>query len=100
VVDDLKAWPNACVLPSWVVTAVALVPGGAAPSYAHGFYERDNPFYKAWDHIARERDSFSRWVQRHVLDTADFAEFQRVYAESTQRGATARAPTSKTQEAP
>lgn len=97
VVDDLEAWPNACVLPSWVVTAVAVVPGGAAPSYAHGFYERDNPFYKAWDNIARQREGFSRWVQRHILDTADFAEFQRVYAESSAASVTTRAPASTEQ---
>jgi glutaconate CoA-transferase subunit A len=34
------------------------VPGGAHPSYAHGYYKRDNVFYQAWDAIARDRDSF------------------------------------------
>lgn len=82
VVDDLHAWPNACILPSWVVSAVCVVPGGAAPSYAQGYYERDNRFYLAWDAIARDRDSFQAWVQRHILDTADFAEYQRVLRES------------------
>ncbi|MEM6776800.1 MAG: CoA-transferase, partial [Planctomycetota bacterium] len=53
IVDDLNAPPNACVLPSWVVTAVCHVPQGASPSYAHGFYERDNEFYKEWDAISR-----------------------------------------------
>ena len=46
---------------------IALVPGGASPSYAHGYYPRDNAFYKAWDRIARERDSFLAWMDEHVL---------------------------------
>ena len=65
------------MLPQWVVSAVALVPGGAFPSYALGYYERDNRFYKAWNAIARERDTFRQWMERHVLNTADFDEFRR-----------------------
>ena len=50
VVDDFgPRSPNACILPSWTVGTIALVPGGAYPSYAHGYYKRDNAFYKAWD---------------------------------------------------
>src|SRR5690606_13584557 len=48
IVDSLDASVNACILPKWVITAVCLVPGGAHPSYAHGYYERDNAFCKAW----------------------------------------------------
>ncbi|WP_042694662.1 CoA transferase subunit A [Azospirillum sp. B506] len=82
IVDDLEAPPNACVLPSWALSAVCPVPGGAYPSYAQGYSERDNRFYKAWDPIARSRDGFRAWMQRHVLDTDDFAGFRRVLAES------------------
>ncbi len=69
VVDDLSpASPNAVVLPGWVVDAVAVAPGGAAPSYAHGYYARDNAFYKDWDAIARDRDHFEAWIRAHVID--------------------------------
>lgn len=69
IVDDLAGvHPNATVLPSWTVTAIAEVPGGAHPSYAHGYYARDNAFYQAWDRISRDRDSFSAWMKEHVLD--------------------------------
>ena len=47
IVDELEPLPGAIVLPAWVVDAVALAPGGAHPSYAHGYYERDNDFYVA-----------------------------------------------------
>ena len=56
------------MLPTWVIDAVAEVPGGARPSYAHGYYERDNGFYEAWDAISRDRDTFTSWIQEHVLE--------------------------------
>lgn len=76
IVDELNPpSPNSVVLPSWAVTAVAHVPGGAFPSYAHGYYPRSNAFYLAWDEIARDRDSFQAWIKQHVLEAspADFA---------------------------
>jgi glutaconate CoA-transferase subunit A len=77
VVDNLNAPMNACVLPAWVVSCVCLVPGGAHPSYAHGYYKRDNAFCKAWDGISRDRETFLAWMRRHILSTADFAEYRR-----------------------
>jgi glutaconate CoA-transferase subunit A len=76
IVDNLDAWPNACILPSWVVTAVCCVPHGAAPSYAQGYYHRDNIFYREWDSIARSRETFTAWVERHILNTADYAAYE------------------------
>ncbi len=75
IVDRLDPRPGALVLPAWVVDAVALAPGGAHPSYAHGYYERDNDFYVSWDEISRDRDRFAAWMQRHVLETADVVEY-------------------------
>jgi len=77
VVPDLEPRPGGVVLPSWVVDAVSPAPGGAHPSYAHGYYERDNAFYVRWDSISRERDVFTGWMTRHVLETADLREYQR-----------------------
>ena len=75
VVDDLRApSTNSVVLPYWTVAAIAEVPGGARPSYAHGYYGRDNAFYLAWDAISRDRDTFLRWMSAHVLDAASHAE--------------------------
>jgi glutaconate CoA-transferase, subunit A len=77
IVDQLDAPPNAVVLPAWVVSAVCPVKGGAFPSYAQGYYPRNNAFYKRWDRISRDRDSFTAWIERHVLSTKDFEEFRR-----------------------
>ena len=63
IVDELTPVPGAVVLPHWVVDAVAVVPGGAAPSYAHGYYDRDNAAYRAWDAISRDRDDVRRWLR-------------------------------------
>jgi glutaconate CoA-transferase, subunit A len=76
-VPRLETELNAVVLPSWLITAVSIVPGGAWPSYAQGYYPRDNRFYLAWDEIARERGAFTAWMERHVLGVRDHAEHLR-----------------------
>ncbi|MFN8925143.1 MAG: CoA transferase subunit A [Rhodospirillales bacterium] len=69
IVDDFGPRnANAVILPSWTVGAIVAVPGGAFPSYAHGYYKRNNAFYIAWDPIARERDTFLAWMKTNVLD--------------------------------
>lgn len=83
IVDDLEAPTNACVLPHWALSAVCPVPGGAWPSYAQGYYDRDNRFYVDWDDVSRSREGFMAWMKRHVLDTRDFQEFRKVLAENT-----------------
>jgi glutaconate CoA-transferase subunit A len=67
VVDELDARPGAIVLPHWVIGAVAPAPHGAHPSYAHGYYDRDNEFYRRWDEISRDRGTFRAWMDEHVL---------------------------------
>ena len=70
VVDDLRRpGLNAVVLPSWTVDAVVEAPRGAHPSYAHGYYARDNRFYLDWDAISRDRATFTNWMEAHVLNT-------------------------------
>src|SRR5712675_1942063 len=59
---------NAVILPNWTIGAIVAVPGGAYPSYAQGYYKRDNAFYIAWDPIARDRDGFLAWMKQNVLD--------------------------------
>src|SRR5712671_2699510 len=69
IVEDFgERSANAVILPSWSVGAIACVPGGAHPSYAHGYYKRDNAYYKAWDAISRDRDGFLAWMKANVLD--------------------------------
>ncbi|KAF1706118.1 CoA transferase subunit A [Pseudoxanthomonas sacheonensis] len=75
LVDNLAPAMNAVLLPHWLVSAVVHCPGGAYPSYAQGHYERDNAFYQQWDAIARDRESFLIWMDRHVLRSVDHRDF-------------------------
>ena len=68
VVPDFKGLhPNLTILPHWTVAAIAVVPGGAHPSYTHGYYARDNAAYLEWDKISADREAFSAWMQNNVL---------------------------------
>lgn len=74
IVCDLAApSPNSVVIPGWTIDAVAAAPRGAAPSYAHGYYARDNGFYQEWDALSRDRDRFEEWLREHVFDVAPIA---------------------------
>jgi glutaconate CoA-transferase subunit A len=76
VVDDFEGLhPNLTVLPAWTVTAIAVVPGGAHPSYTHGYYGRDNAAYLEWDAIAADRERFRAWMDDNVMRKSadDFA---------------------------
>lgn len=66
--DDLH--PNLTVLPSWAVGAISVVPGGSHPSYAHGYYRRDNATYIEWDEIAGDRGRFAEWMWKNVIDAS------------------------------
>jgi|SRR5271165_2177576 len=77
VVEDFAGLhPNLCILPHWTVTAICVVPGGAHPSYTHGYYGRDNAAYLEWDKVSGDRDAFTDWMGRNVLQAmpAVFAE--------------------------
>lgn len=68
IVESLSPRPGAIVIPSMAVTAVAEAPGGAWPSYAHDYYERDNEAYKEWDAVSRDRERFLAWLHQHVFE--------------------------------
>jgi glutaconate CoA-transferase, subunit A len=84
IVDELELRPGGVVLPGWSVGVVSLAPGGAHPSYAHGYYDRDTAFYVRWDVISRDRDRLTDWMRRHVLETADVAEYRARVAEAAE----------------
>ncbi len=67
-VDELELQPGGVVIPGWAIDAVALAPGGSQPSYTLGLTERDNDFYRFWDKVSRERESFTKWMNENILD--------------------------------
>jgi len=68
IVDELVPRPGGVVIPGWVLDAVVPAPGGSRPSYSLGITTRDNDFYREWDAISRDRDTFLTWMDEHVLD--------------------------------
>jgi glutaconate CoA-transferase, subunit A len=75
IVPKLELRPGGVVLPSWVLAAVSLAPGGAHPSYAAGYSDRDNAFYRRWDVISRDRERFTEWMTKNVVETGDIVEY-------------------------
>jgi len=73
LVDEsaIRADPNRTLIPGIVVDAVVVEPWGAHPSYAQGYYDRDNEFYVAWEAISRDRAALERYLDEFVYGVAD-----------------------------
>jgi glutaconate CoA-transferase subunit A len=68
ICDDLRPVLNGIIVPSSVISAIVHAPGGAYPSYVHGYSRRDNAFYREWDIISRDRSRFTGWMDEYVLE--------------------------------
>ena len=79
LVDEsvIRADPNRTLIPGLQVDAVVVEPWGAHPSYAQGYYDRDNDFYVAWDKIAREKATFDQYLDEFVHGVADRAGYMK-----------------------
>jgi glutaconate CoA-transferase subunit A len=76
VTDEvIRADPNRTILPGLVVDAVVVEPFGAHPSYAQGYYDRDNAFYLEWNRISRDEDSLRAWLDEWVYGVAGRTEY-------------------------
>jgi glutaconate CoA-transferase subunit A len=77
LVDEavIRQDPNRTVLPGLVVDAVVVEPKGCHPSYAQGYYDRDNRFYLDWDRIARDPQALESWLGEWVFGLGSHAEY-------------------------
>jgi glutaconate CoA-transferase subunit A len=77
LVDEavIRADPNRTIIPGTIVDAVVVEPWGAHPSYAQGFYDRDNEFYVGWEAISRDPSALSRYLDEWVYGVRDRAEY-------------------------
>jgi len=77
IVDEsaIRADPNRTVIPGLIVDAVVVEPWGAHPSYAQGYYDRDNEFYIGWEKISRDPVALARYLDEFVYGLADRAEY-------------------------
>ena len=68
IVDEsvIRSDPNRTLIPSIVVDAVCHVPYSCHPSYAQGYYDRDNEFYLQWDKISELADAVKNYLDEWV----------------------------------
>ncbi len=87
LVDEavIRQDPNRTLIPGLQVDAVVVEPWGAHPSYAQGYYDRDNDFYVAWDKIARDEISFKQYLDEFVYGVRDRAEYMKKNAGLAER---------------
>jgi len=77
LVDEsvIRADPNRTIIPGMIVDAVVVEPWGAHPSYAQGYYDRDNAFYVAWEGISRDAVKLRAWLDEWVFGVGDRAAY-------------------------
>lgn len=87
LVDEavIRQDPNRTLIPGLQVDAVVVEPWGAHPSYAQGYYDRDNDFYVAWDKVARDEASFKKYLDEYVYGVKDRAEYMKKNAGLAER---------------
>jgi glutaconate CoA-transferase subunit A len=87
LVDEsvIRSDPNRTLIPATIVNAVVVEPWGAHPSYAQGYYDRDNDFYLDWEAISRDSAALTRYLEQFVYGVRDRAEYMQ-----QQRGLAAR----------
>ncbi|CAN5554710.1 CoA transferase subunit A [soil metagenome] len=71
----IRADPNRTIIPGLIVDAVVVEPMGAHPSYAQGYYDRDNRFYLEWDAVSREADALRSWLDEWVYGLEGRAQY-------------------------
>jgi glutaconate CoA-transferase, subunit A len=88
LVDEavVRADPNRTIIPGLIVDAVVVEPFGAHPSYAQGYYDRDNAFYIEWDAISRDEQALQVWLKEWVFGVSGRAEYvEKLGAERVER---------------
>lgn len=77
VVDEsvIRRDPNRTVIPGVVVDAVVEEPFGCHPSFAQGYYDRDNAFYLDWDRIARDAETLEAWLKEWVYELGSHRDY-------------------------
>lgn len=87
IVDEsvIRSDPNRTLIPELVVDAVCCVPHACHPSYAQGYYDRDNDFYMNWDKLSESPNSVESWLDEWVYGVKDRAEYWQKLGEATHR---------------
>ena len=77
IVDEsvIRSDPNRTMIPGLIVHAVCHVPYACHPSYAQGYYDRDNEFYMQWDQVSSSEEEVRAWLDEWVYGVKDREEY-------------------------
>ena len=77
IVDEeiIRSDPNRTLIPGFIVDAVCHVPHACHPSYAQGYYDRDNAFYMGWDKVSKTQENVQAWLNEWVYGTKNHEEY-------------------------
>jgi len=81
----IRSDPNRTLIPGLIVDAVVREPFGCHPSYAQGFYDRDNDFYVKWRDISQDEARFNAYLDEWVFGVRDRAEYLERLGDSVQQ---------------
>ena len=84
IVDSsvIRSDPNRTIIPGIIVDAVCHVPYACHPSYAQGYYDRDNEFYLRWDQISETDEGVRAYLDEWVYALPDRAAYMERLGES------------------
>ncbi len=87
IVDEevIRSDPNRTIIPALIVDAVCQVPFGCHPSYAQGYYDRDNEFYLMYDRLTADKAATRAWLDEWVYGVKDRNEYWQKLGEETHR---------------
>jgi len=71
----IRSDPNRTLIPGLIVDAVVREPFACHPSYAQGYYDRDNDFYLRWREISKDVAQFNAYLDEWIYGVRDRAEY-------------------------
>ncbi len=88
IVDEsvIRSDPNRTMIPGIIVSAVCHAPYACHPSYAQGYYDRDNEFYLAWDKVSSSQETVEAWLDEWVYGVKDREAYWAKLGKETQEG--------------
>ena len=79
----IRSDPNRTMIPGIIVSAVCHIPFACHPSYAQGYYDRDNEFYLQWDKLSESNESVKSWLDEWVYGLSDRGQYWQKLGEQT-----------------
>lgn len=73
--ETIRSDPNRTLIPGAVIDYVVNEPYGAHPSYAQGYYDRDNEAYLAWNDQSKTHESTEEWLDEWVYNVENRTEY-------------------------